>query len=208
MQTTATEAFDLRSEPKHVHELYGAEPGKESFANNCLLARRLAERDVRFIQLFHWGWDSHGSRANEALNIGFKERCQEVDRPMTALLTDLRQRGLLEDTLVVWGGEFGRTPMRENRQGAEMDFVGRDHHPGAFTIWLAGGGVKPGFTFGQTDEIGFDTIENQVSPHDLHATVLHLLGFDHNRLTYTFQGVNQRLSNITKPSRVVDGIFA
>jgi hypothetical protein len=208
MQTSATEAFDLRSEPKHIHELYGTEPGKESFANNCLLARRLAERDVRFIQLFHWGWDSHGAGANEALNIGFKDRCQEVDRPITALLTDLRQRGLLEDTLVVWGGEFGRTPMRENRNGVEMKLVGRDHHPGAFTIWLAGGGVKAGFSFGQTDEIGYNTIENEVSPHDLHATLLHLLGFDHKRLTYAFQGLDQRLTNITKPSRVVDGIFA
>jgi len=208
MQTSATEAFDLRAEPQHIHDLYGAEPGKESFANNCLLARRLAERDVRFIQLFHWGWDSHGANANEALNVGFKQRCREVDRPMTALLTDLGQRGLLDDTLVVWGGEFGRTPMRENRLGVEMAFVGRDHHPGAFTIWLAGGGIKAGFSFGRTDEIGYDAIENQVSPHDLHATLLHLLGFDHKRLTYAFQGLNQRLTNITKPSRVVDGILA
>ena len=207
MQTSATEAFDLRSEPQHMHELYGAEPGKESFANNCLLARRLAERDVRFIQLFHWGWDSHGAGANEALNVGFKQRCQEIDRPMTALLADLRQRGLLEDTLVVWGGEFGRTPMRENRQGMEMKLIGRDHHPGGFTVWLAGGGVRPGFNFGQTDEVGYQTIENPVSPHDLHATLLYLLGIDHNRLTYRFQGLDQRLTNITKSSRVVHEIF-
>ena len=207
MQTSATEAFDLKSEPKHIHELYGTEPGKESFANNCLLARRLAERDVRFIQLFHWGWDSHGAAAEESLDEGFKDRCREIDRPMSALLTDLKQRGLLDDTLVVWGGEFGRTPMRENREGVEMPFIGRDHHPGAFTIWLAGAGVKPGFSFGQTDEVGYNVVENPVSPHDLHATLLHLLGFDHQRLTYPFQGAELRLSNITKPSRVVDDIF-
>ncbi len=208
MQTSASEAFDLSAEPQHIHQLYGTEPGKESFANNCLLARRLAERDVRFIQLFHWGWDSHGASAKEALNLGFSDRCREVDQPMTALLADLKQRGLLEDTLVVWGGEFGRTPMRENREGLEMKFVGRDHHPGAFTFWLAGGGVKSGFTYGQTDEIGYESVVDPVSPHDLHATLLHLLGFDHKRLTYPFQGVEQRLSNITKTSRVVEGILA
>ena len=208
MQSHATDAFDLNDEPKHVHEMYGTEPGKESFANNCLLARRLAERDVRFIQLFHWGWDSHGAGQSEALNMGFKDRCTEVDRPMTALLKDLDARGLLDDTLVVWGGEFGRTPMRENRGGKEMTFVGRDHNPGAFTIWLAGGGVKAGESLGQTDEIGYEAIENKVSPHDLHATLLHLLGIDHERLTFDHQGLPQRLSNITQPSRVVEQLFA
>ncbi len=208
MQTSATEAFDLKDEPQHIHELYGTEPGKESFANNCLLARRLVERDVRFIQLFHWGWDSHGAGANEALNAGFSDRCREVDRPMTALLTDLKQRGLLDETLVIWGGEFGRTPMRENRNGVEMKLIGRDHNPGAFTMWLAGGGVKSGFTYGQTDEVGYESVENPVTPHDFHATMLHALGLDHKRLTYPFQGLNQRLSNVTKPSRVVDEIFA
>ncbi len=208
MQATATEAFDLKQEPEHIHRLYGTEPGKESFANNCLLARRLAERDVRFIQLFHWGWDSHGAAASEALNEGFKDRCREVDQPMTALLTDLEQRGLLEDTLVVWGGEFGRTPMRENRGGKEMKFVGRDHHPSAFTVWLAGGGIKSGFTLGATDELGYEAVEHRVSPHDLHATLLHLLGLDHTRLTFFSQGLNQRLSNVTKPSRIVSELFA
>ncbi len=207
MQVSASEAFDLSQETAEVHAKYGTEPGRESFANNCLLARRLAERDVRFIQLFHWGWDSHGAAASEALNLGFKDRCREVDRPISALLGDLDRQGLLEDTLVIWGGEFGRTPMRENRNGKEMKFVGRDHHPGAFTIWLAGGGTKPGFTLGATDELGYRPIEAPISPHDLHATILALLGIDHLRLTYPSQGANQRLSNLTKPSRVIDEII-
>ncbi len=209
MLTHATDAFDLKNEPEYVHRMYGTQPGRESFANNCLLARRLAERGVRFIQLFHWGWDSHGASASEALNGGFGDRCREVDQPMTALLKDLKQRGLLEDTLVVWGGEFGRTPMLENRGGTEMAFIGRDHNPGAFTIWMAGGGVKPGVSYGETDAIGYEAMVDRVSVHDLHATLLHLLGFDHERLSYPSQGVNQRLSNITKSgTRVVKGILA
>tara|TARA_R110002073_G_scaffold69905_1_gene173169 strand:+ start:6636 stop:8129 length:1494 start_codon:yes stop_codon:yes gene_type:complete len=208
MQTSATDAFDLSQEDKTVHEAYGVEPGKEAFANNCLLARRLAERGVRFIQLFHWGWDSHGAAESEAINKGFSDRCRETDKPIAALLKDLQQRGLLEDTLVVWGGEFGRTPMRENRNGKEMKLVGRDHNPGAFTIWMAGGGVKSGFTLGETDEIGYEAVVDKVSPHDLHATLLHLMGVDHLRLTYPTQGANQRLSNLTKPSRVVNEIIA
>lgn len=208
MQVSASDAFDLSQESQQVHEQYATEPGKESFANNCLLARRLAERDVRFIQLFHWGWDAHGAAASEALNVGFKDRCREVDQPITALLKDLDQRGLLDDTLVVWGGEFGRTPMRENRNGKEMKFVGRDHHPGAFTMWMAGGGAKAGTTYGETDELGYSVIENAVSPHDLHATLLQLIGIDHLRLTYNSQGANQRLSNLTKPSRVVKEVIA
>ncbi len=191
-----------------MHEAYGVEPGKEAFANNCLLARRLAERGVRFIQLFHWGWDSHGAAESEAINKGFSDRCRETDKPIAALLKDLQQRGLLEDTLVVWGGEFGRTPMRENRNGKEMKLVGRDHNPGAFTIWMAGGGVKSGFSLGETDEIGYEAVVDKVSPHDLHATLLHLMGVDHMRLTYPTQGANQRLSNLTKPSRVVEEIIA
>ncbi|TWU56141.1 DUF1501 domain-containing protein [Rubripirellula reticaptiva] len=208
MQTHATDAFDLSQETVATHEAYGTQPGQESFANNCLLARRLAERDVRFIQLFHWGWDSHGAGAAEALNAGFTDRCNEVDRPMTALLKDLEQRGLLEDTLVVWGGEFGRTPMRENRGGKEMKLIGRDHNPGGFTMWLAGGGVKPGISFGETDEIGYEAVRDKVSPHDLHATLLHTLGIDHKRLTYFTQGLPQRLSNVTQPSRVVEEILS
>jgi Protein of unknown function (DUF1501) len=209
MQTHATDAFDLKQEDAATHALYGTEPGKESFANNCLLARRLAERGVRYIQLFHWGWDSHGAAASEALNKGFSDRCKEVDRPMTALLKDLKQRGLLEDTLVVWSGEFGRTPMQENRGGVDSPFVGRDHNPGAFTLWMAGGGVKPGISYGETDPIGYEAIKDKVSVHDLHATMMQLMGFDHEKLTYPSQGAAQRLTNITKPgSKVVTGILA
>lgn len=207
MQTSATDAFDLAKETAETHEEYGTEPGKESFANNCLLARRLAERGVRFIQLFHWGWDSHGAGAAEALNNGFSDRCREVDRPMTALLADLERRGLLEDTLVIWGGEFGRTPMRENRGGKEMQLIGRDHNPGAFTMWIAGGGIRPGMTYGASDEMGYEAVENPVSAHDLHATLLHTLGIDHKRLTYFYQGLHQRLSNVTQPSRVIEEIL-
>ncbi len=209
MQTHATDAFDLRQEPETIHAMYGTEPGRESFANNCLLARRLAERGVRYIQLFHWGWDSHGASESEALNKGFSDRCREVDQPMTALLKDLKQRGLLDDTLVIWGGEFGRTPMLENRGGTDNAFVGRDHNPGCFTIWMAGAGVKPGISFGETDPIGYDAIRDRVSIHDLHATILHLMGFDHEKLAYPFQGVPQRLTNITKTgTKVVGGILS
>ncbi|MCA9147907.1 MAG: DUF1501 domain-containing protein [Planctomycetales bacterium] len=208
MQLHAAEAFDISQESESVHAMYGTEPGKESFANNCLLARRLAERGVRYIQLFHWGWDSHGAGAAEALNIGFKDRCKEVDQPMAALLQDLKQQGLLDETLVIWGGEFGRTPMQENRGGTKMQFIGRDHNPGGFTMWLAGGGVKPGFSYGATDEIGYEAVESPVTPHDFHATLMRLLGYDHLKLTYPFQGLQQRLSNVTKPSRVVSEILA
>jgi uncharacterized protein (DUF1501 family) len=209
MQTSATDAFDLSKEPPEVHALYGTSPGKESFSNNCLLARRLAERGVRFIQLFDWGWDSHGASKTEALNEGFKAKCESVDQALAALITDLHQRGLLEDTLVVWGGEFGRTPMQENRGGTTMAFIGRDHNPGAFTLWMAGGGVTPGFSYGETDELGYQAVVDKVSPHDFHATLLHLLGFDHHRLTYPVAGINQRLSNVTKPgSQVIKGLLA
>lgn len=209
MQVAATDAFDIGKEPASIHELYGTQPGKESFANNCLLARRLAERGVRFIQLFDWGWDSHGAGENEALNKGFKDKCQSVDRPLMALISDLKSHGLLKDTLVIWSGEFGRTSMRENRNGVEMKLIGRDHNPGAFTLWMAGGGVKPGFSFGETDEFGYQSVVDKVSVHDLQATMLHLLGFDHMKFTYPFQGVNQRLTNVTKPgSEVVKGLLA
>ena len=208
MQLHASTAFDLKDEPEHIHTLYGTQPGRESFANNCLLARRLAERGTRFIQLFDWGWDSHGASESEALHSGFVRKCKQIDQPIAALLTDLKQRGMLDDTLVIWGGEFGRTPMRENRNGTEMKAVGRDHNPGAFTIWMAGGGVKPGLSFGETDPIGYEAVKDRVSPHDFQATLLHLLGFDHKKLTYPYQGLDQRLSNVTKSSRVVKGILA
>lgn len=209
MQASATDAFDIKQESAATHAMYGTEPGKESFANNCLLARRLAERGVRYIQLFHWGWDAHGASAGEALNSGFNIRCKEVDQSMTALLKDLKQRGLLEDTLVVWGGEFGRTPMQENRGGTENKFVGRDHNPGGFTVWMAGGGVKPGLSYGETDPIGYEAIKDKVSLHDLQATMMHLMGFDHERFTYPASGVPQRLTNITKPgTKVVTDLLA
>ncbi|MCC7376522.1 MAG: DUF1501 domain-containing protein [Verrucomicrobiales bacterium] len=208
MQVDAADAFDITREPESAHKLYGTEPGKESFANNCLLARRLAERGVRYIQLFDWGWDSHGASESEALSHGFKGKCQSVDRPMMALLSDLKQRGLLEDTLVVWSGEFGRTSMRENRSGMEMQFVGRDHNPAAFTIWIAGGGVKGGYTHGETDDFGYQSAIDRVSVHDFHATMLALLGFDHLRLNYPVSGVNMRLTNVTKPgSQVVKAVM-
>ncbi len=209
MQVAATDAFDLTKEPREIHELYGTQPGRESFANNCLLARRLAERGVRFIQLFDWGWDSHGASREEALNHGFINKCQSIDRACFALLTDLRRRGLLDDTLVIWGGEFGRTPMRENRNGREMAFVGRDHNPGAFTLWMAGGGVKSGSAWGATDDLGYQAVHDKVSPHDFHATVLALLGFDHLKFTFPVNGVPMRLSNVAKPgSRVIQGLMA
>lgn len=196
MQMTVPEVMDLADEPASVHELYGTEPGETSFANNCLLARRLAERGVRFIQLYHRGWDSHGSNEFEALEGGFLKRCKEVDQPMTALLTDLKQRGLLDETLVIWGGEFGRTPMRENRGGKVAPFNGRDHHNDAFTMWMAGGGIKPGITYGETDELGFTGVKDRVHIHDLQATILHQLGLDHERLTYPFQGRDFRLTDV------------
>ena len=207
MQMEATDAMDIRKEPDSVRARYGSKPGVASFANNCLVARRLAERGVRFIQLYHWGWDSHGAAANEALNIGFADRCRETDQPIAALLDDLQQRGLLEDTLVVWGGEFGRTSMRENRGGQEMKWVGRDHNPGAFTIWLAGAGVKPGITHGETDDMGYEIVRDPVEVRDLHATMLYLLGFDHHKLNYRFQGLEQKLTSV-KPARVVPEILA
>ena len=207
MQLSASEAMDLADEPQHIHQLYGTEPGRESFANNCVLARRLVERGVRFVQLFDWGWDSHGAGESEALNSGFKNKCRHVDQPLYALLTDLDQRGLLEDTLVVFAGEFGRTPMRENRGGQKMQFVGRDHHPGAFTIWMAGGGVKQGFAYGETDPIGYEVTKNPVQVRDLHATLWHLLGIDHQKLVFPYQGLNQKLTGV-KPARVVKDILA
>lgn len=207
MQMDATDAMDIHKEPESVRARYGAKPGEASFANNCLVARRLAERGVRFVQLYHWGWDSHGADAKEALNLGFTDRCREVDQSTAALLADLKERGMLEDTLVVWGGEFGRTPMRENRNGQQMKYIGRDHNPGAFTIWLAGGGIKTGITHGQTDEMGYEIVKDPVEIRDLHATMLYLLGFDHHKLNYSFQGLEQKLTSV-KPARVVSEILA
>lgn len=207
MQIEASEVLDISKEPESVHKAYGTKLGVESFANNCLLARRLAERDVRFIQLYHWGWDSHGSNASDALNLGFIDRCREVDQPIAALLADLKSSGLYEDTLVVWGGEFGRTPMQENRGGrTESPFIGRDHHPGAFTIWMAGGGVKPGH-YGVTDSVGYDIVENPVEVRDLHATIMQQLGFDHRKITYNFQGLDQKITGV-QPAKVIREVLS
>lgn len=196
MQIAVPEVMNINDEPEHIKEMYGVEPGKESLANNCLLARKLVEDGVRYVQLFDWGWDSHGTGHQTAIDLGFRNKCKEMDRPIAALILDLKQRGLLEDTLVVWGGEFGRTPMQENREGKEMAFKGRDHHGDAFTMWMAGGGVKGGVSYGQTDDIGFSPVEGRVSVHDVHATMMHLLGFNHEQFTYDFQGRPFRLTDV------------
>jgi hypothetical protein len=186
MQSSAPALVDLSQEPQEVLDLYGARPGEPSFANNCLLARRLVERGVRFVQLFHESWDQHGN-----LRADLKHNCEDTDRASAALVQDLKQRGLLDDTIVVWGGEFGRTPMV---QGGGDD--GRDHHPNAFSMWMAGGGFRAGLTLGRTDDFGFNAVEDVVHVHDLNATLLHLLGFDHTRLTYRFQGRDFRLTDV------------
>jgi uncharacterized protein (DUF1501 family) len=185
MQSSAPDTMNLSQEPKQILDLYGAEPGKASFANACLLARRLIERGVRFVEIFHEAWDQHGN-----LTKDLRKNCLDTDRPCAALIKDLKQRGMLEDTLVIWGGEFGRTPMV---QGGDD---GRDHHPNCFTMWLAGGGVKPGLVLGESDEFGFNATTDAVHVHDLHATIVHLLGFDHTKLTYRFQGRDFRLTDV------------
>jgi hypothetical protein len=196
MQASAPELMDLSAEPEHVLRMYGAEPGKASFANNCLLARRLIERGVRFVQLFHEAWDQHGN-----LKADLTKNCTDTDQASAALVADLKQRGLLDETLVIWGGEFGRTPMV---QGGGDD--GRDHHPNAFTMWLAGGGVRPGMVLGETDDFGFNVVKDRVHVHDLHATLLHLLGFEHTRLTHRFQGRDFRLTDVH--GQIVDALLA
>jgi hypothetical protein len=189
MQSSAPELMDLSKETKETLELYGAVPGKPSFANNCLLARRLVERGVRFVQLYHEAWDQH-----EHLVEDIAENCRDTDQACAGLIQDLKQRGMLDDTLVIWGGEFGRTPMVQGATGGVAN--GRDHHPNAFTMWLAGGGVKRGFSIGESDELGFNVVKDQVHVHDLHATILQLLGFDHKKLTFKFQGRNFRLTDV------------
>ncbi|MFL5342214.1 MAG: DUF1501 domain-containing protein [Gemmataceae bacterium] len=185
MQASAPELMDISKESKKTLEMYGAEPGKPSFANNCLLARRLVEKGVRFVQLFHEAWDQHGN-----LVADLKKNCKNTDQACTALIKDLKQRGLLDSTLVIWGGEFGRTPMVQGGND------GRDHHPNCFTMWLAGGGVKRGATVGASDDFGFKTTDDPVHVHDLNATILHLLGFDHTKLTFRFQGRDFRLTDV------------
>ena len=206
MQASVPDAFDISKEPAEVVEMYGAKPGTGSFANNCLLARRLVEKGVRFIQLFDWGWDIHGTGAGDDLLNAFPKKCQQIDQACAALVTDLKQRGLLDSTLIVWGGEFGRTPMNEARGGST--FLGRDHHPHSFTMWMAGGGVKPGLNFGATDELGYFPVENKVTVRDLQATILHLLGMDPYHFSYRFQGLNNRLIGPTNEGHVIKGILA
>jgi hypothetical protein len=199
MQSSAPELMDLAAESAGTLAAYGAVPGKPSFANNCLLARRLVERGVRFVQLYHTNWDHHGGGEN--LEGELEKVTREVDQPCAALVQDLRQRGLLDDTLVIWGGEFGRTPMGELRAP-----VGRDHHVEGFTMWFAGGGTRPGAIIGATDELGLGVVEEKVHVHDVNATLLHLLGFDHERLTYRFQGRDFRLTDVH--GEVVQGMLA
>jgi hypothetical protein len=195
MQLAVPEIMDISREPKPVLEAYGAAPGQPSFANNCLLARRLVESGVRFVQLFDWGWDFHGTNEGEDIRAGLTSKCSRMDKPVAALISDLRQRGLLEETLVVWGGEFGRTPFREGRT-ASSQILGRDHYPDCFCMFLAGGGVKAGLSYGETDELGFSVVRDKVHVHDLQATIMHLLGFDHERLTFRFQGRDFRLTDV------------
>jgi hypothetical protein len=205
MQVAVPEVMDIAREPRAVLDAYGAQPGASSFANNCLLARRLIEQGVRFVQLHDWGWDFHGTSAGEDIRQGLRNKCRPTDKAVAALIRDLKGRGMLEDTLVIWGGEFGRSPFREGRTAASQN-LGRDHHPFSYTMVLAGGGVRAGTTHGSSDELGFDVGENRVHVHDLQATLLHLLGFNHARLTYRFQGRDFRLTDVF--GELVQGILA
>jgi hypothetical protein len=194
MQTSVPDLMDISKESPETMEMYGAKPGEASFGNNCLLARRLVEKGVRFVQLYHRGWDHHGEAEYDDLQHGLPNLCRETDKAATALIKDLKQRGLLDETLVVWTGEFGRTPMNEARDGSK--FMGRDHHPHAYSLWMAGGGIKPGLAYGSTDELGYNVATDGVHVHDLNATILHLMGIDHTKLTYKFQGRNFRLTDV------------
>jgi len=199
MQTAVPGLVDVANEPQHILDSYGCQPGDGSFASNCLLARRLAERGVRFIQLYHRDWDHH----NDLVKF-IQGNAANVDRATAALIKDLKQRGLLDDTLIVWGGEFGRTPMAQANKGGP----GRDHHMKGFSMFLCGGGVKRGITYGATDELGYASVENVVHVHDLQATMLHQLGINHQRLTVKFQGLDVRLTGVGEEGRVVKGILA
>jgi hypothetical protein len=205
MQMSVPEVMDITRESADTIAAYGAKPGESSFANNCLLARRLVEQGVRYVQLFDWGWDFHGTNPGEDIRDGLTKKCATMDRPVAGLLKDLRQRGLLDDTLVVLGGEFGRTPFREGRT-AKGDILGRDHFPDCYTMVVAGGGVKGGTMYGESDELGFSVAQDKVSVHDLQATLLHQLGFNHERLTYRFQGRDYRLTDVE--GEVVRGILS
>jgi len=206
MQMAVPEAMDIARETQETHQLYGAKPGESSFANNCLLARRLLERGVRYVQLFDWGWDIHGNSADNDIITKLPEKCREVDRPIAALLTDLKRMGLLDETLVIWSGEFGRTSMNEERNGSK--FLGRDHHPHCFTMWMAGGGIRGGITHGETDELGYFITRDKVSIHDLQATILHLLGLDAWKFSYPYQGLEQRLIGPEGEAKVQHALLA
>ena len=195
MQMSVPEVMDISKESTKTMETYGAQPGASSFANNCLLARRLAEDGVRFVQLFDWGWDFHGTNPKEDIRDGLTNKCATMDKPIAALINDLKERGLFEDTLIILGGEFGRTPFREGRT-AKGKVLGRDHFPDCYTMVMAGGGVKGGYTHGASDELGFSVARDKVHVHDLQATWMHLLGFDHEKLTYRFQGRDYRLTDV------------
>jgi hypothetical protein len=205
MQMAVPDVMDISREPAHVLEAYGAKPGQSSLANNCLLARRLVEQGVRFVQLFDWGWDFHGTGGDSDIEEGLTRKCATMDRPVAALIRDLRDRGLLEDTLIIWGGEFGRTPFREGRTSTTK-LLGRDHFPDTNCMFLAGGGVRGGINYGATDDLGFTVAENKVHVHDLQATIMHLLGFNHEQLTYRFQGRDYRLTDVH--GQVVKGVLA
>jgi hypothetical protein len=206
MQLAVPDAFDIGKESAQTLAAYGAKPAEGSFANNCLLARRLVEKGVRYVQLYDWGWDMHGTNPDNDLVTGLPKKCRDVDQACAALVLDLKQRGLLDDTLVIWGGEFGRTPLNEERNGSK--FLGRDHHPHCFTLWLAGGGIQGGITYGETDEFGYHVVENKVTVRDLQATVLHLLGLDPYHLGYRSQGLNNRLIGPTDEGQVVKALLA
>jgi hypothetical protein len=227
MQSAVPEVMDISREPKHILDLYGAKPGyvaksdsasdprrlyksdDATFANNCLLARRLVEKGVRFVQLYDWGWDHHGSSPGESIDQTLPIKCGQIDRAVSGLITDLKQRGLLESTLIVWGGEFGRTPMMQNNKNKvpKKGAMGRDHHSDAYSMWMAGGGIKPGTSYGATDDLGYYITEGKTHVRDMHATLLHLLGIDHQKLTVKHQGLNSRLTGVEK-ANVVKGILA
>jgi hypothetical protein len=206
MQISVPNVMDISREPAHVHEAYGTRPGVTAFANNCLLARRLVERGVRYVQLFDWGWDMHGTGRDNDLITGLPKKCREVDQPIAALLRDLKSSGLLDETIVIWSGEFGRTSMNEARGGSKL--LGRDHHPHCFSMWLAGGGIKGGTALGETDDLGYFITKDKVTVHDLQATVISLLGLDAHHLTFPFQGLDQRLIGPTNDAKIVRPILS
>jgi hypothetical protein len=206
MQMAVPQVMDISKEPAHILEMYGAQPGQPTFANNCLLARRLVEQGVRYVQLYDWGWDIHGTGPGDDLMTAFPKKCKETDQACAALILDLKQRGLLDETLVIWGGEFGRTPMNEARGGSK--FLGRDHHPHNFCLWMAGGGVKAGQVYGETDEFGYGVVKDPVSIRDLQATILYAMGLDPYHLSIKYQGLNQRLIGPTEEAVIRKGLLA